>query len=246
MYGYIYETKDTLNNKYYIGKHISAKYDCKYIGSGSSIKKLLKIYGKKIFTNKIIAKADSLTDLNKKEIFYISLYIKKYGKENVYNLARGGNGGDPYALDLEKKEIFREKMTEINRARCSSEEFKNKTSERMSNLYKNPDERIKQRDRIKKSWSQKELRDKQSEHLKEYYRIHKHDCSFNYKKCSLTLGDFYKEFESVKALKEFLKNEYDYTTSNPNLKKMLLEKTVFNHPQKRFQILNGMVLSYIN
>lgn len=245
MYGYIYETKDNLNDKYYVGKHIASEYNKTYYGSGASLKEAIKKYGKKNFSNRIICKVDSEEDLNKKEIFYIDLYMKKYGAEKMYNMAKGGQGGNQYAYAPDEKQKFIETMTKINRERCGSEEFKEKASKRLTKLYEDPEERRKQSEKIRKSWSNEELRQKQSAHLKEYYSTHKHDYSFNYKRCSLTLGDFYKEFESVKELREFLKSEYDYSTSNPNLKKMLTDHTPFNYPRKRFQFLNGMVLSYI-
>lgn len=42
MYGYIYKTVNTKNNKFYIGKHEVDHYDPAYLGSGKLLQKAIK------------------------------------------------------------------------------------------------------------------------------------------------------------------------------------------------------------
>jgi len=57
MYGYIYKTTNNTNGKIYVGQHKSDKFDPSYIGSGSLLKKELKIYGRKNFQCELIQEA---------------------------------------------------------------------------------------------------------------------------------------------------------------------------------------------
>lgn len=69
MYGYIYKTTNLINNKIYIGKHKSEIFDIKYKGSGQILKSAFIKYGKNNFSCSVIDYANSLEELNKKEIY---------------------------------------------------------------------------------------------------------------------------------------------------------------------------------
>lgn len=128
MFGYIYLTKNSVNGRLYVGKHKSEKYDSQYFGSGKILLQAIDKYGIQNFTNEIIYKAETEEDLNQKEIQYISEYRRKYGKL-MYNIAFGRDGGDTFTNKSEKeKNDFIDKMTIINRSRCSSNEFKKNAS----------------------------------------------------------------------------------------------------------------------
>lgn len=97
MYGYIYKITDLSNNKIYIGKHKAQSFEgYKYTGSG----KIIRAIKNKCKVNKIplfdrlkiemIDTADTLTELNEKEIYYIN----QSSSLNSYNLTKGGDGGD--------------------------------------------------------------------------------------------------------------------------------------------------------
>ena len=58
-----------------------------------------------------------------------------------------------------------------------------------------------------------ELRKEQSQRLKEYYKSNKKDQSYLYKGCIFELNGNSIEFESVKSLRKYLKNTYDYKPS---------------------------------
>lgn len=114
IYGFIYITTNMVNGKKYIGqKKIDneGKYK-KYLGSGQTLKKALKKYGKDNFEREIVAFAYSKDELNNLEIDFIN-YHNATHSDNYYNIAYGGNSGNK----LEGKKEY-----EIN-------EFKNKISE---------------------------------------------------------------------------------------------------------------------
>ena len=100
MLGYIYETRNLLNNKVYIGQHKNYEHNIKYLGSGKIITLAIDKYGKENFSNNIICWCKDQEDMNKKEIYYISLYNKFL---DTYNLAMGGSFGDP--LRFASKEV---------------------------------------------------------------------------------------------------------------------------------------------
>lgn len=107
MYGYIYITTCIVNNKKYIGKHKSKKFDPDYKGSGILLTRSFEKYGKDNFITELVEVCHSLEELNNKEIEY----IKKYdcvNSEDFYNLSMGGDGGDTRAWmsKEEKKKVF--------------------------------------------------------------------------------------------------------------------------------------------
>jgi hypothetical protein len=53
-YGYIYITTNQETGERYVGKHIGTQRDSDYYGSGTQLKKQLKEYGTRCFTNRVI------------------------------------------------------------------------------------------------------------------------------------------------------------------------------------------------
>lgn len=95
MFGYIYIITNTINSKVYIGQTIRTikerfREHCRLKCSDGElnmlIKKAIKKYGKNNFRIAELEKCDSKL-LNKKEIYYISLYNSYY---NGYNMTKGG------------------------------------------------------------------------------------------------------------------------------------------------------------
>lgn len=108
MYGYIYKTVNLLSNKIYVGKHVG-EFDPEYKGSGRYINNAMNKYGKDNFSVKLIDIADGLHELNAKEIFWIQFY-KDQGFI-MYNISKGGDGGDTFAdLTLEDRQTRIEKL----------------------------------------------------------------------------------------------------------------------------------------
>lgn len=119
MYGYIYLTHDSLNNRYYIGQHKWTKYelldedytrgfekafrdrhgfdlfkiDPNYLGSGKHLLNAIKKYGKENFyILDILDIAETKEELNEKEKEWIRYYKYNLGY-NLYNISEGGDGG---------------------------------------------------------------------------------------------------------------------------------------------------------
>lgn len=244
MIGYIYLTENLINGKIYIGKHHKTEYDDKYYGSGVLLLKALNKYGIENFKNTLIDTADTVEELNEKEKYYISYYREQ--NKVLYNIAKGGDGGDTLSdKSAEEKEEFINKMTKINKERCSSQQFKDNTSKRMTARYKDEEERQKQSIRIRRAWSDDTLRYEQSERLKKYFQNNKKDNSYNYKPCRFELNGLKKDFESVQKLKKFLREEYNISFSNPTLSNMLKTEEPYNPFFSRFYQLKGMKLSLL-
>ena len=124
MYGYIYETYDTLTNKYYIGKHKSESYDENYFGSGKIINKIIN-KRKETLKNQLICWCDTLEELNEKEKYYIQEYNSL--NPNGYNISKGGDGG---AIHFQKHSIeSKKKMSEKKKGKPSTFKGKHFTDE---------------------------------------------------------------------------------------------------------------------
>ena len=131
---YIYEIKNNINGKTYIGQH---KYhetklpeNDGYMGSGLLITQALKKYGKNNFTKRILVHdIDTLEKTNELEIYFISLW-RKYGQAE-YNIADGGFGTLGTHVNKGKKcsEETKRKLSEINKGKKHSEEARKKISE---------------------------------------------------------------------------------------------------------------------
>lgn len=248
MYGYIYKTTNLKNGKIYIGKHKSCEYDPNYLGSGRLLKRAIKKYGKENFLNEIIDVAFSDDELNQKEISCITLHKTLYG-DNCYNIAFGGEGGDTTKYMSEsEKENFVAKMTEINRERCNTDDFKTKLSIATSNRYKDECIRKAHSKALKKIWSSNDLRNAQSNLLKQYYQNHKRDCSFNYVPCMFELNGVKIKFESIKSLREFLVSEYQYNPDRRTFNKLMelgsrrIPYCPFHKNNEKLNKLQGMLI----
>jgi len=114
---YIYKITNILDNKVYIGKsEKDMKESMNYFGSGIRIKRAIHKYGIENFKKEIIFDdIDSIEILNKIEIFMIG-YYKFLLKENCYNIATGGTGGNTIKYFTEDElNNFKEKMKKVSK-----------------------------------------------------------------------------------------------------------------------------------
>lgn len=120
MFGYIYLTTNTINNKKYIGQRRAfngSPEDDDYLGSGTILQRAIKLYGKENFTKEILEYCDSLNELNEAEKKWIAYYDAVTSNE-FYNIASGGLVGDTWTgRSIEDKEKFKEKIRESNKNR---------------------------------------------------------------------------------------------------------------------------------
>ena len=93
MFGYIYKTTNLCNGKIYIGKKQSDRFLGEaYLGSGVRLNSAINKYGRTNFKVELLDTAINLTELNDKEIYYISKY-KSRDSSIGYNIAPGGDRG---------------------------------------------------------------------------------------------------------------------------------------------------------
>lgn len=87
----IYKIVNLVNDKEYIGKHITSNLYDSYMGSGINIKTDIKKYGVENFYKEILFIFDNVNDMNLKEKELVDIdYINN---ELTYNIAIGGGGG---------------------------------------------------------------------------------------------------------------------------------------------------------
>ena len=130
IYGIIYKSTNKMNKKSYIGRttmplsrrirmHINSSLNGE---DNTYFHNAIKKYGQENFAWEIIAKYNSLEELNKAEIEMIGKYNTL---ENGYNLSLGGSSNAGYKYTKEQKR----KNSEMKRGKHRSEETKKKISE---------------------------------------------------------------------------------------------------------------------
>ena len=114
---FIYKLTNTLNNKIYIGlttETISERCrkriaEAKYRGSRNSyILNAIRKHGSEVFKVEQIDTANSLEELQQKEIFYIQQY-NSTNRNIGYNLTKGGEGNLGLKMSDKTKEKIRQK-----------------------------------------------------------------------------------------------------------------------------------------
>lgn len=90
MFYTVYKTTNSINGRFYIGKHKTKNIDDGYLGSGFLLKKAIEKYGIGAFKKEILKICETEQEMNfvEKELVVIS-------KES-YNLKFGGEGGFDY------------------------------------------------------------------------------------------------------------------------------------------------------
>ena len=87
-----YITTNIINNKQYVGAHITDNIDDGYLGSGLILKKAIQKYNKKNFTKEILCFCNDVST----SYFNEGIYIAEYNtlQPNGYNISpKGGNCG---------------------------------------------------------------------------------------------------------------------------------------------------------
>lgn len=157
MYYTIYKITNTVNNKFYIGKHQTDDLDDGYMGSGFVLKRAIEKYGLDKFVKEILYVFDNEEQMNnmEKEIVNEEFLLK----EEVYNLQEGGHGSwfyanfnhlspmfkdSPYAFTDAERRLHCKKYGEIGRQHFQNklksdiiyyEKYCKKLSESKQNYY---------------------------------------------------------------------------------------------------------------
>ena len=94
MFYYMYEIKNHINGKIYVGVHKTKNINDGYMGSGKVILQAIDKYGVENFSKTILEYFDSEIEMffREKEIVNDDFLLR----EDVYNLRKGGMGGFDY------------------------------------------------------------------------------------------------------------------------------------------------------
>ena len=94
MFYYLYEIKNTVNNKIYVGVHQTKDINDGYMGSGTVINKAYEKYGKEMFVKTILEYFDTREDMIRREKEIVNEDF--LSRDDIYNVRRGGTGGFDY------------------------------------------------------------------------------------------------------------------------------------------------------
>ena len=179
MYYTIYKTTNTVNGKFYIGKHQTHNPIDSYYGSGKKLILAIKKYGKENFIKEILFIFDNETEMNLKEKELITEDFVK--RKDTYNIGVGGEGG-PHFKGKKHSDETRRKIAEKEKLSRKDKKFK-KTKETLANekkslLEKNNGtffsketiEKIRQKAIERNKNINKEHRNKISKSMKEFYK----------------------------------------------------------------------------
>lgn len=145
----IYKITNIINNKIYIGKHITNDICDNYMGSGKLLKYAKQKYGIENFKKEILYDFETEKEMNETEAKIVNEEFLK-DKKNIYNICVGGNGGWTYVnknnknIPIHKQKNYKEILQKAAKARNKTvnklledpiwkQNFKNKVSEGLKN-----------------------------------------------------------------------------------------------------------------
>ena len=94
MHYYLYEIRNNLNGKIYVGVHKAKSLDDGYMGSGKIIRRAIMKHGISNFSKVILETFENAEAMYAREKEVVSKEFLE--REDVYNLRRGGFGGFEY------------------------------------------------------------------------------------------------------------------------------------------------------
>lgn len=179
----IYLITNILNGKIYVGQ-ASVSFASRYYGHNyclvnnchrnKHLQHAWNKYGKDAFVFSIfkILPAD-IDILNKEEDYWVEYYRAKFGVQNVYNIAGGGNSphytqefcdnDSQKMLEKWKDPVYRNKVLTSIREALRSHEYRKRRSEIATQLMKNDDLRKQISDTMTDLWKDEEYRKMQME-----------------------------------------------------------------------------------
>lgn len=147
-YYIIYKITNLINNKIYIGAHMTDDINDEYMGSGVLIKKSIKKYGIEKFNKEILYIFDNKEEMYNKEREIVNEQFIQ--RSDTYNIKRGGEGGygvidkekwKKQISTAQKKRYSSGGIVTWNKGKSVSEETRIQMSERMKGRFpgdKNP------------------------------------------------------------------------------------------------------------
>lgn len=153
----IYKTTNKINGKFYVGQHKTKNLNDGYIGSGRLLNLAIKKYGIENFENEVIELCKSKKHMNEREIYWIDK-LNATDKNIAYNITKGGDGGDTFTNNSNKK-IICEKL-KINTKKfwdslSDEERFIQRTKMKKQKTHANIDRwKDSKRTEMKAAWAQ--------------------------------------------------------------------------------------------
>lgn len=117
----MYQITNKIDGKIYIGVHKTKDLDDIYMGSGTYLKRVQKKYGVENFEKTILKFFDNAEDMFKEEAEIVNSEFLL--REDVYNLAKGGRGGNHLPIE---QSIYYGKNSKENKLGWFSDESREK------------------------------------------------------------------------------------------------------------------------
>jgi hypothetical protein len=105
---YVYQTKNIINGKIYVGVHAANKLENRYLGSGVNLSHAIKKYGRQNFKKTILKICETYDEALKEERKIVTPEF--VNDSNTYNVEIGGLGGKIWT------DALREKMSHTKRS----------------------------------------------------------------------------------------------------------------------------------
>lgn len=144
----VYKAFNKVTKKYYIGKTtsglekriISHRRDYERRKDTVPFYMDIKKYGEEAIEWSVIEYVNDYELLNEKEDYYINKFRKEYGDDRVYNIIKGGDGGDTYSyLSKERREEVSKIISEsLKNGKRWSEESRKAYSENVRSARRYP------------------------------------------------------------------------------------------------------------
>lgn len=143
MYYYLYEIRNNINGKIYVGVHKTKKLDDGYMGSGKVILQAIEKYGIENFSKTILETFESHEEMFAREKEIVTEEF--LSREDTYNLRRGGFGGFDYINNSNivkfkgkvHKEESKKKMGHLGNKFCLGKKLSDSTKKKIGVASKN-------------------------------------------------------------------------------------------------------------
>jgi len=125
MYYLIYQIKNKINNKIYIGQHQTEDLNDNYMGSGNGIKNAIKKHSKENFEKRILFNLKSFEAMNEMEKILVDEWF--VNRKDTYNHVTGGQKDNQKGKKHSEESKIR--MSHARKGKIKSEQERKNSSE---------------------------------------------------------------------------------------------------------------------